>query len=460
MTDTTQTGTPQGSGQQAGGVGLRRVLSRSDLIIYGLTIITPTAAYPVIGIVQQMSNGHAALTYLAAVVAMLFTAMSYGSMAAAFPSAGSTYTYAKKGLHDYVGFLAGWSMILDYVLIPLLSGVYVALTAARLVPAIPYAVWAFLFAASITMINVRGIRVTTQTSKGMIVAMSASAVLFVALALRWVISTAGLEGLVEPSLVLNPETFELPKLMTAAGIASLSYLGFDAISTLAEDTKEPEKDIGFATTAVCVLQAGICFLLAYLSAAVWAPSKPFPDVETAILDISQIIGGSSFLGFTSVILVVAAIASSVTGQAGASRLLYGMGRDGILPKSIFAYLDPVHATPTRSIYLMGFISFAGALLISFQQVVELVSFGAFVGFILVNLSVIRHYFLRGKRRGAAATLRYLVFPSLGTLVCAYVWSSLGDNSKLLGFGWLAIGVIYLAVLTRGFRKPIYNLEIA
>jgi putrescine importer len=452
--------THRGNGVAAPSSGLRRVLSRKDLVIYGLTIITPTAVYPVLGIVQQTSNGHASLTYLTALIGMIFTAFSYGSMAAAFPSAGSTYTYARRALHDYVGFLAGWSMILDYVLIPLLSGVYVALTAARLVPAIPYAVWAFLFAAGITLVNVRGIKVTTRASRWMIVAMTASAVLFVALATRWVISTLGWDGLLQPTLLLNPETLELPKLMTATAIASLSYLGFDAISTLAEDTRDAERDIGTATVLVCLLQAGICVLITYLAAAVWPPSNPFPDVETAILDLSQQIGGAGFFAFTSGILLVAAIASSVTAQAGASRLLYGMGRDRILPASIFGYLDPVHASPTRSIYAMGIICFVGALLVSFQLVVELVNFGAFTGFILVNLSVIRHYFLRGNRRNGLAVVRYLIFPLTGALVCAYVWFNLGSNAKLLGFGWLLVGLVYLAVLTAGFRKPMGTLEIS
>ena len=111
----------------SGGAHLRRVLTRSDLVIYGLTILTPTAAFSVFGIVQQVSAGQAALAYIAAMVAMLFTAFSYGRMAAAFPAAGSTYTYAQRALEPHLGFLAGWSMILDYVLVPLLSAVYVSI---------------------------------------------------------------------------------------------------------------------------------------------------------------------------------------------------------------------------------------------------------------------------------------------------------------------------------------------
>jgi amino acid transporter len=409
--------------------------------------------------VQQTSRGHAALSYLVAVVAMLFTAMSYGRMAAAFPSAGSTYTYARRALGDHVGFLAGWAMILDYVLVPLLSAVYVALTAVRLAPQIPYAVWAFVFAATITAINLWGIRITARASRLMMLIMTASAVLFIALAASAVISGSGIAGLLQPRALLNPDTLAVQPLMMAAAIATLSYLGFDAVSTLAEDAKDPERDIGFATVLVCVIQTAFCFLITYLAALVWSPERPFPNVETAILDISGIIGGDVMFGFTTAVLLVAAVASSVTSQAGASRLLFGMGRDGILPRSIFGYLDPKSATPTRSIILMGVLSFAGALLISFQLVVELVNFGAFAGFVLVNLSVVRHYYLRQRQRSGGALVHNLLFPIAGAVVCGYIWMNLGTSARVLGFLWLAAGAVYLAILTRGFRMPVKGLEI-
>jgi amino acid transporter len=448
------------NGVRAESPHFRRVLSRSDLIIYGITILTPTAAYPVFGILQQISHGPAALSYLVAVVAMLLTAFSYGRMAAAFPSAGSTYTYARQSIHPYVGFVAGWAMILDYVLVPLLSAVYVSLTAVRLVPEVPYAVWAFLFAGGITAVNLFGIQVTARASRLMIIVMSASAALFVILAARTVIDSLGLAGLVQPRALLNSDTLAVGPLMTAAAVATLSYLGFDAVSTLAEDTRDPGKDIKFATVFVCLIQALFCFLISYLAALVWSPDRPFPNVETAILDISRIIGGAGMLGFTTFVLLVAAVASSITCQAGASRLLFGMGRDGILPRSVFGYLDPKRATPTRSIVVMGAISFVGALLISFQLVVELVNFGAFLGFVLVNLSVIGHYYVRLGERSGVAWLRNLLFPLAGAAVCVYIWMNLGAGAKLLGSVWTAVGVAYLAVLTRGFRTHIRDLEIS
>ncbi len=264
--------------------------------------------------------------------------------------------------------------------------------------------------------------------------------------------------MIRPIALFNTASFSLPSLIAAAAVATLSFLGFDAVSTLAEDTRDPEKDIGYSTVLVCGIQTVFCVLISYLAAVVWPPARAFPDVETAILDVSQVIGGPPMLAFTSFVLVVAAVASSITSQAGASRLLYGMGRDGILPRSVFGYLDPKYATPTRSIYFMGALTLAGSMLVSFQTVVELVSFGAFTGFILVNLSVIRHYYFRLGERSGLGLWRNLVLPAGGALVCALVWLNLGGRAKLAGFAWLALGAIYLAAVTRGFRVPVRQLE--
>ena len=431
---------------------LKRVLSRRDLIIYGLVILTPTAPYPVYGIVQQTSRGHAALSYLVAMAAMLFTAASYGKMAAAFPAAGSTYTYAQRALNPHIGFLAGWAMMRDYFLIPLLSIIYAALTAARLAPGVPYLVWAVLFTLALTAVNVPGIRVTARASSAMMAVMTACAVAFIVLAARYVAAAHGLAGLLDARGLYRPESFAGRPLMLGASIAAISYIGFDAISTLAEDTLDPERDIAFSTVLVCVLQTVFCVATVYLAGLVWPDYRSFPQADTIILDFGRRIGGGWMFGALTFVLLVAGLASALTGQAGASRLLYGMGRDGVISRRLFGYIDPRFSTPTRSIYFMGLLSLAGALTLRFQMAVELLNFGAFVGFILVNLSVIRHYYFRLGRRGGSALFTNLVFPACGTLVCTYVWLSLSGSAKLVGFGWLAIGAGYLAATTRGFRR--------
>jgi amino acid transporter len=424
-----------------------------------LAILTPTAAYPVFGVAQQVSNGHAALSYLLAMGAMLFTAASYGKMAQAFPAAGSTYTYAQQALHPYVGFLAGWSMILDYVLVPLLSAVFVSLTAARLVPQVPYIVWAGLFCGAVTLTNIRGIEVTKRANALMLAVMSVSAVLFIAACIAYTMNGMVAGALFNSRALFDPSSFRFSALLSGASIATLSYLGFDAVSTLAEDARDPQRDIGFATIAVCIIQTVICFLIVYLAAVVWPDYHRFTNVETAILDISQLAGGPALFGVTTLVLLVAAIASSIASQAGASRLLFGMGRDRMLPAFLFGYIHPKYSTPTRSIALMGAISFVGAQVISFQLVVELVNFGAFVGFILVNLSVIAHYFVRMRMRSGIGVIWSLLLPTAGAIVCTGVWLSLSYHAKTVGFAWLAIGILYLAILTKGFSRPVRVLEL-
>lgn len=430
---------------------LRRVLTRWDLILYGLVFLTPTAAYPVFGIVQITSHGHAALSYLVAMCAMLFTAASYGKMSSAFPSAGSTYTYAQEALSPYVGFMAGWAMILDYFLIPLLSVVYAALTANRMLPAVPYFVWAILFTVLITVINIHGIRMTARAGNVMIVLMTACAIYFAVAAAYWVVAHRGWHGLFVFHAIYNPGQFAMHPLMLGAAIASLSYIGFDGISTLAEDTINPERDISAATIWVCVIQTVFCFITVYLAALVWPDFHTFPNPDTAILDVGRVAGGAWLMGSLIFILLVAGLASALTGQAGASRLLLGMGRDGVISRRIFAHIDPKFSTPVRGIYLMGAVSLVGALLLRFQLVVELLNFGAFIGFILVNLSVIRHFYIRqGERRGLAL-FSNLILPLCGAVVCSYVFVNLTWEAKLTGGCWLAIGAIYLAIITRGFR---------
>jgi amino acid transporter len=438
----------------------KRVLTRRDLILYGLVFLTPTAPYPVYGIVQQLSGGHAPLSYLVAMVAMLFTAASYGKMAGAFPVAGSTYAYTQRGLNEHLGFLAGWAMILDYMLIPLLSVVYAGLTAHRLLPQVPYLVWTVLFTLLITVVNVQGIRVTARASAVLMAIMTASTVLFFWLAVKFVTASQGAAALIAPSVLYNPETFALQPLMLGAGIATLSYIGFDGVSTLAEDTVHPERDISISTITVCLIATIIFFLTVYLAALVWPVAKPFPHVDTAIIDIGRLIGGPWMLGWISFVLLVAGLASALAGQAGASRLLFGMGRDAAISRRLFGHLDARTSTPVRSVYFMGAVSLLGALIAKFQLVVELVNFGAFIGFILVNLSVIRHYYVRQRRRDGMGLLTNLAFPLFGALACTWVWMSLTGKAKLVGFLWMGAGTVYLAVITRGFRRRPRELEIS
>jgi putrescine importer len=427
------------------------VLTRWDLVLFGLVILSPTAVYPVYGIIQHVSHGQAALSYLVAMVAMLFTATSYGRMASIYPSAGSTYTYVQQSFGAWVGFIAGWAMILDYFLIPLESVIYAALTAQRFMPSVPYFVWVLAFTAGITFINVRGIRLMARANTAMMAAMSICAVLFIFLAAHYVLARYGAASLISPVGLLPTGGFSLPPMMLGASIAALSYIGFDAISTLAEDTLHPEKDIGFSTVLVCIIQTLICVVTVYFAALAWNDYKSFQAADTAILDIGHRIGGQAMFLFLTFVLLVAGVSSALTGQAGASRLLFAMGRDGVISRGLFGHIHPRYGTPTRAIYVTSAASLAGALFMNFQIAVELLNFGAFVGFILVNFCVIQHFYVKRAERSLRTITSNLLFPLGGASVCIYVWLNLSMQAKITGFVWLGIGLAYLLIITRGFK---------
>ena len=439
--------------------GFKRVLSLWDLVLFGLAFVGPTAPYSMFGIATVKSQGHLPLVYLIAMLAMSLTALSYGRMSAAFPEAGSTYAYASKALHPNVGYFAGWVMILDYILIPLLSVIYVGLTASKLVPQVPFVVWAVLTAVGITAINLRGIRVTARANTVLNAIMVGSLMWFILVAIRALTRGAGEGRLLSLKPFYDPGNFSPVAVMSATSLAALSFLGFDGITTLSEDAKDPKRDIWRATVLVCFIAGGLFILQSYLGQMVWPDYRTFSPIETAFMDIGRLIGGDSLLYCISFVLLVGGIASAVAGQASASRLLYGMGRDRLLPQRIFGYVHPRLGTPIYSVLLMGAIHLLGALLLRYTEAAELVNFGALLGFMAVNLSVWRLYFCRFRQRQGNAVILNLVLPILAFVVCLGIWVSLSRFALLLGAIWVGLGLVYLSFLTRGFKRTLTELRL-
>jgi len=437
--------------------GLKPVLGLWGLVIFGISFVTPTAPFPMFGILSSVSRGHMALAYLIAFVAMLLTAVSYGRMASAFPAAGSAYSYVRHTLHPLAGFLVGWTMLLDYVLMPLLSVIYMALTIGHFFPVVPQGLLVVFFTLAITALNLFGLKVTNRANLIMTAIMGAVVVWFVWVAVRALLSGVGEGTVFSLKPFYNPSRFGFSPVIGATSIAVFSFLGFDGISTLAEDAHDPRRNIGRATVLVCVITGFLFVLQAYLGQLAWPDYSTYPKTETAFLDVSRRVGGGTLLGAVTFILMVAGIASAVGGQASASRLLYGLGRDGILPASVFAFVSPRFSTPTFSVLTIGLVTLIGGFCLTFQLAAEAVNFGAFIGFMGVNGSVIRHYFLRVKPR--AHFLRNLLLPLAGFFVCFYIFASLSATAKWIGVIWCVAGLAYMAFLTGGFRRRVSILGL-
>jgi len=430
---------------------LRRVLSLWDLILYGIVLIMPIAPVPLFGIVQKLSLGHAVDTILIGMVAMMLTAFSYGRMAAVYPSAGSAYTYVGRGLNPHLGFLAGWAMFLDYLLVPLICTIYGALTVQRLVPEVPYVVWAALFAGTMTLVNLRGIRTTARTNLVLCVVMCGVVIWFVVLALRFLFDHQGWHGVLAVQPFYHPGTFHFSSIATATAVAALTYGGFDGVTTLAEDVKNPRRNVLLATVLVCLFTGVFGGLQIYLAQRVWPDYTTFSNLETAFMDVCRVVGGALLFHAMAGILIIANLGSGLSAQAGVSRLLFGMGRDGVLPRRFFAYLHPKSNTPTLNILLVGVLAFLGALILNYERAAELINFGAFLAFMGVNAATVRQfYFAKTEGQKRRFFLDALV-PATGFVFCLIIWLNLATPAKIVGGVWFAVGASYAAVTTRGFR---------
>ena len=444
---TSVSGSPAGSGAKPQS-GLKPVLSLWALVLFGLAFVGPTAPYTFFGVGAAQSHGHFAMVYLIAMIAVSFTAASYGKMAAAFPEAGSTYAYASKAIHPVVGYLAGWVMILDYILMPMLCVIIVGATSHKLLPAVPYSVWVIITATAITAINLRGIEMTSLASTIFNVVLGISIIWFLVAAVWALTHGVGRGTLISLEPFYSAQNFSIKAVMAATPVAVLSFLGFDGISTLAEDAKDPQRNISRATLLVCFIAGFLFILQTYLGQLIWPDYTTFSPVETAFSDIGRRIGGPALAYLIALLVVAQAWASGITSQASASRLLYGMARDGKLPHLVFGYLHPKLRTPTYSMILMGAIAMVAGLILDLDKAAELVNFGACAGFMVVNLSVIGHYFFRRRERRNFAFLTNFLSPVIGFLVCLWIWLSVSSLAMKVGTVWSLAGAVYLFVLIR------------
>ncbi|MGA8539987.1 MAG: APC family permease [Terriglobales bacterium] len=437
---------------------LKRVLTLWDLVFYGIVLIQPIAPVPLFGVAEKLSDGHFLTTILIAMFAMLITAVSYGRMAALYPAAGSAYTYVGKGLNPHLGFLAGWAMFLDYLLQPLINTVWISTALhERYLPRVPFVAWAAIIAGIITLLNLRGIRSSARANKVLLFSMFVVVGAFLILAVRFLFRSQGLPGLFSINPLYNPATFNSHRIWTATSFAALTYIGFDGVTTLAEDVENPKRNVLLATVLVCLFTGVFGGLEVYLGHLVWPNWRTFPNLETAFMDICRRVGGVLLFNAMGVILVLAAFGSGLTGGLGAARLLFGMGRDNVLPRRVFGYLSPGSSTPTYNILIIGFLTLVGAVLLNsignaYEHAGELLNFGAFLAFMGVNLAAFWQFAVVPRPGYERRIIADALLPLIGFCFCALIWWNLNGLAKTIGGIWFAIGVLYLAITTRGFRR--------
>lgn len=434
--------------------GLKRVLRLPALVLYGIILIQPTAPMPLFGAAASLGKGHVVTSILIGMFAMLFTAISYGRMANAYPNAGSAYTYVSRTIHPSLGYFIGWGMIFDYVMNPIICVIWASKASMNFIPEIPFAAYAVFYAILFTLMNLRGIEASARTNTIIATGLGVVIILFVGSAIRYLLLQDSLVASDWSRPFYDPKTFSFSAVSAGASLAVLTYIGFDGISTLSEEVHNPRKNILRASVLVCLITGLLASIQVYLAQMVW-PTTEFPDQDTAFVYVAGRAGGQWLFYVINIALLVATIGSGSGAHLGAGRLLYGMGRDNAIPSKFFSKVNPRTQVPSNNIILIGGFVLAGAFLLTYSMGAQLLNFGALIAFMGVNASSFVHYFLRNDKK----KLSYLIVPVLGFAVCFLLWLSLGYKAKLAGLCWLSMGVLYGAYRTSWFRKPLQFARI-
>jgi len=453
---------------------LKRSLTLWDLILYGVIVIQPVAPMSVFGVLSDRGRGHVVTTILIAMVGMLFTAFSYGRMARVYPSAGSAFTYVGQEINPVLGYITGWSMVMDYMLNPMICIIWCSQQAHVFAPQVPYAVWAVFFAGVFTALNVQGIKTSARVNTLLAAGMGAVIAVFFVAGARYIFGNAhdGAAFFTRP--FYDPKMWDIRAVFGATSIAVLSYIGFDGISTLSEEAENPRRNILLATVLTCFTIGILSALEVYVAQLIWPASEPFPNSDTAFTFVAGRAWAPLFavVGFT---LLVANFGSGMGAQIGAARLLYGMGRSKALPESFFGALDSKRHVPRNNVLFVGALALLGALLVQipihrttvcrvgegvstlfcYGLGAEMLNFGALIAFMGVNLAAFVHYFLRQHQR----TFLSLVAPLAGFFICLVLWLGLSTPAKIVGVIWMGAGIGFGAWKTRGFRGTLINFDL-
>ena len=456
---------------------LRRTLTLSDLILYGVIVIQPVAPMSVFGVLSERGRGHVVTALLIAMVAMLFTGISYGRMARAYPSAGSAFTYVAREINPAMGFVTGWSMVMDYMLNPLICTVWCAGQAAQFAPGVAPWIWKIFFALVFTMLNIRGIKTSARINTGMAILMGMVVVAIFIASARYIFG-AHHDAAYFSRPFYDPATFTFAGLFGCTSIAVLTYIGFDGISTLSEEADNPRRNILLATVLTCLVIGVLSAFEVYAAQLIWPASDPFPDVNTAYSYVAGRAWKPLFpiVGFT---LLLANFGSGMAAQIGAARLLYGMGRSNALPKSFFGAVDEKHRVPRNNVFLVGIVALVGAFVLeivagyktydlgtnglswaTFVKILnggeayglgaEMLNFGALIAFMGVNAAALLRYYVRSSEK----KLGFLIPPALGFIICLALWLNLSKPAIIVGSIWMAGGIAFGIWKTNGFRNPL------
>jgi putrescine importer len=436
-------------------ITLKRSLGLWAIVGLGLGYMTPTIVFDTFGIVSKGTNGVVPLAYLTALAVMLFTAISYGKMVQVFPSAGSAYTYTRETMNPHLGFIVGWAALLDYILLPMVNALIIRIYMVSVFPEIPAWIWVVGYVAIVTAINVWSMGKTSNLNSLLVIFELVLIVAFIVLAFVKLSHGMG-QGTILTTEPLFHSNVQLGHVLTGATVVCFSFIGFDAVTMYAEEAID-QKTMPKAIMLTVLIGGAIFFVAGYFTQALFPTVSNFKVTDDTLPEIGLYVGGTLFKLIFLAGAFAATVASGLASHASVSRLLYVMGRNGVLPKKLFGYVHPKFRTPAFNVILVGVVSLL-AISPSLELISSVINFGALIAFTFVNLSVIAHFVFRQKRYKTKKDIfSYLIMPIMGAGLTGILWYNLHADALIGGIVWIVVGFIFMLFQTRFFKAKIADL---
>ena len=424
---------------------LNRVLGLPAVCLFGFAYLAPCTIFSYFGLINGSTHGMMSFAYFIATVAMLFTALSYRQMVKAYPIAGSVYNYTSRSINPSVGFLSGWVILLDYILLPMINYIIAAGFIPLILPGIPVWLDMIILIVIVTVVNLVGVKVMSTFDNIFIVIQFAFVLTAIVFAVKVIgqhdYSILDINGFINMSEWSN---VGLNGVVSGAAVLCLCFLGFDSVTTLAEEAKDPAKTVGRALLIITLCAGGLFVISTYLFQIAWPEGWRELDPDNGSYQLIGYLAGEFMATLLCWIMIIACLASAISSQASCARILYSMGRDHQLPNKVFGHVSKKYKVPDYNIIFIGIVSLL-SIWISLDVGSTMINFGALLGFTMVNVSVFAHYWVREKNRGPAAVIKFIILPLCGVCVCMYLWANLGFWALVIGFIWLAIGVVVLVI---------------
>lgn len=436
---------------------LRRNLGMWAIVGLGLGYMTPTVVFDTFGIVSEGTGGAVPSAYLLALIVMLFTAVSYGKMSNAIPSAGSAYTYVRESMHPNLGFIVGWNSLLDYLLLPMVNALIIRLYMEQMFPTVPTWVWVIIYVAAVTTLVALTMRGTSGVNALLLTFAVVVILVFIGLAVQQVLTGKGMGEVFTFRAFAHPE-LDAGALLTSATVVCFSFIGFDAITMYSEEARDT-RTMPRAIMLTVLLGGLIFFVASYFAQVRFPDNTEFGEfTDDPLPQIGLLVGGQIFQTIFVAAGFLATLASGLSSHASVSRMLLVMGRNGVFPRQWFGRINARTATPVINVIIVGVVSLA-AMWFSLELISAFINFGALIAFSFVNASVIAHYAWRqGRRKTGRDIFQFIIMPGIGLLLTLLLWVNLHVTALIGGGIWLVLGLIYLAILTGGFRKPVASFD--